>query len=201
MKVKEFLEKQQLRFPDGHSQIREDDIVDWIKEEGYSETQLDTIDMLIRNGHKGYNNAVPKYPVISQLKDIVKKGYVKSGKEITNDIFYPDKFVRFVCNEEMLDFAAIKKKYGELEKKKFFTEQELNTYENFFLFIFDIIITNYRVRARKINQEINLKKAEQELVSFQEGKPIYSEKVYTEMDIYNKIKSENKNKFVRKEAS
>lgn len=172
MKEELFLERLVNRYSESNKQ-KIQDLKDWIKRENITETKLDTIDLLLQE-----NYPKKSYPFVKDINDIYKKGYslvsgnkyiVDSYTEKTDDIYYHTAFVNYVCKKQNMQIKDIIKYYKIYETKKI-NQHEMNTYENYFLYIFSDLITNYRARKRKkVTGENNRNKTEYELAQLLQG--------------------------------
>jgi len=167
MNIDKFIKNLSLRYPAGATDIKIEDIEGYIIRAKINEYQLDTIDLLMQE-----NYSKTSFPFVKDIKDIFEKGYsVNNGQKYivdnyikkTDDIYYPTSFVNYVCNKQNMQIEDIIKYYTIYETKNI-NGHDLNTYENYFLYIFSDLINNYRARKRKrILGESNRIKTENEL--------------------------------------
>lgn len=152
MNIDIFINKLTSRYSTNATDIKIEDIEDYIKRTNITELQLDTINLLMQE-----NYGKTSFPFVKDIKDIYEKGYsIISGQkhvvdrmtEKTDDIYYPTTFVDYVCNKKNMQIEDIIKYYKIYETKNM-NGHEMNTYERYFLFVFSDLITNYRARKRR----------------------------------------------------
>ncbi|MGD8305196.1 MAG: hypothetical protein PVF17_00955 [Ignavibacteria bacterium] len=180
MNVDKFIKNLTMRYPSGATDIRLEDIEGYIERTKITETQLDTIDLLVQE-----NYGKTSFPTVKDIKDMYEKGYsiisgqkhlVDHHREKTNDIYYPQAFVCYVCDQQNMCIEDIIKFYKIYETKKI-NQHEMNTYENYFLYIFSDLINNYRARkAKNIKGENNRTKTEYELSQLMQDQKIEIER-------------------------
>jgi len=191
MELKKFVDNLTLRYPTGASEIKIEDVKEYIERTKVTDLQLETIEILMKD-----NYSKTSFPFVKDIKDIYERGYSIVGgnkhkvdsyesKEATDDIYYHDKFVKHVTMTQNLDLKNIIAKYQRIEVKQM-NSHNLSTYDAYFLFAFSDLILNYRERLRKKDVG-NEDKTFRELENLKMGVPVDLEPILSSKDDKNFI--------------
>lgn len=109
------------------------------------------------------------------------------------DIYYPEKFVKYVLDDQGYNLQYIIRKYFEFENKQI-AGFEMHCYERYFLYIFDDLIFNYRSRLKnnRITENENRIKTEQELEDLKLGAQPGFEPVFKDVPGFSELKKINR---------